>query len=293
LYIYSHKKKNGNILMILLVSERNIYKYVSDYMCRLRDYLTQNCGVKTDICMADECARRPLKKYNVIVFRNNILNSVLPLLSNTCKVYFMNTAQMTTKKFLTHNLTQLKNPKLTGVVDYSTDNIEILKDRFKHLKFVYFPYPINMQASFPSVKSGIVTLNNTPRRKAIISRTKIPMKNFAGLWDNARDKYIANCKILVNIHAGADYNVLESIRCYPALETRTLVISETCRDTSSEMMNDFIIYTTPDKMADTIKYTMENYQQEYSRIFSQERITELAERQLEIYKKSLEIIQCC
>ena len=67
--------------------------------------------------------------------------------------------------------------------------------------------------------------------------------DFMGKWGDERDQIIRDSKILLNIHWNPqDYNIFESIRCYHALEYKTIVVSQESTDPELVLLKDMIIF---------------------------------------------------
>jgi hypothetical protein len=57
------------------------------------------------------------------------------------------------------------------------------------------------------------------------------------IYGEERDKELAKCKILLNIHAFSDYNVFENARCEPWLAIGVPIISENSLDNDPRCIN--------------------------------------------------------
>ena len=57
--------------------------------------------------------------------------------------------------------------------------------------------------------------------------------NIVTLWGDDRDKELAKCKVIINIHYEDNYKIFESARCEPWLKLGIPVISEKSLDDDS------------------------------------------------------------
>lgn len=147
-------------------------------------------------------------------------------------------------------------PKMK-LYDYSRSNIEILKERgitnVEYLPYLYNIAEINTLRSFYKqqeqtydfgiIVSGVskdTTLPiSPPRRNKIVEELiKHFSVNIIQGWDEERDKQLANCKIILNIHGqlheeenpplDRTTRIFESIRCDRLLNANYKILSEKC-----------------------------------------------------------------
>ena len=106
---------------------------------------------------------------------------------------------------------------------------------------------------------------------------------------NARDQLVQKSKVLINVHyRPGDYRIFESIRCYHALECRTLVISEPSVATDKVLLKDYIIFANKGQMAAKLKDVLANYQTYYDQTFSEVKLEEMEKYFESVYRKSVE-----
>jgi hypothetical protein len=141
------------------------------------------------------------------------------------KFIFYNTEQLTKKYGLTKIINIANNPNCIEVWDYSTVNVALWAKR--NIKAVLVP-PI-MPESFLSTlrkyrEEGQVydigfSGHNTPRRDHIINSLREHGYKINYICNNFldRDKELAKCKLLLNIHAYDGFRIFESSRCEPWL----------------------------------------------------------------------------
>ena len=119
----------------------------------------------------------------------------------------------------------------------------------------------------------------------------MPVENFFGKWGPQRDAIIRNSKVLLNVHyRPGDYGIFESIRCYHALEMRTLVVSEPSIGSNQVLLKDFIIFVPAGQMPAKIKEVLANYQVYYDQCFSESRLKEIECRFENVYRDSIDQI---
>lgn len=142
------------------------------------------------------------------------------------------------------------------IINYNNTNANILLNQNSSFinQMLLLPYICNKnEQSFlhnllitsPKLYDFAIVGTLTPYRKFIIEQLyqrglKILVINNS--FDNKRDKNIAQCSALLNIHANSDYQVFESIRCNRWLDAGMTVISETCIDQITHNNLSFVNY---------------------------------------------------
>lgn len=133
-----------------------------------------------------------------------------------------NTEQLTRKKWLDY----LIGLRRMGVrlIDYSPENIAILKAATPEItsEILYEPYRYN-PIEIDKLKNLIkITPKEydfaffgalSPYRLSVLKRLPFFKIYIINKWGDERDREIAKCKILLNIHYDQEYNVYESFRC--------------------------------------------------------------------------------
>lgn len=205
------------------------------------------------------------------------------------KIYLLNTEQATSDRYLRVVINDVQRYKVP-VIDYSLENISILRTKLPNTKFIHLPFPIRYNPTLPK-KNGIVSLLSSAHRRKIGKNVGSQIVNFMGKWGEQRDALIRNSKILLNIHyKPIEYNIFESIRCYHALEMGTIVVSEPSYDHSKILLGDLIVFCSGDQMRAKVKEILANYEQYYNHIFSPENLA-VVEKQFEkVYQAAIEEI---
>jgi len=124
------------------------------------------------------------------------------------------------------------------VWDYSKVNVDILRKRGIHARHVPLQIPAWYRNDLQMFrKEGILydvgfAGTMTPRRAAILdalSSVGLIVRNVE-LFGDERDKELAKCEVILNIHAADGYEVFESARCEPWLSIGVSVVSEVSLD---------------------------------------------------------------
>ncbi len=206
-----------------------------------------------------------------------------------CKIFLLNTEQATMTGYISRTVADI-NRYNVPVIDYSMENIALLKRKLPGTKFIHLPFPVSFNPVTP-MKNGVISLMSSLHRRKVCNSLGVPVADFNNKWGQDRDQMIKASKVLINIHykPGA-YGIFESIRCYHALEMRTLVISEPSVSQNNVLLKDYIIFVPSGQMAAKLKDVLANYQVYYDKCFSEERIQELEERFERVYRKSIDEI---
>ena len=160
----------------------------------------------------------------------------------TEKCIYYNTEQLTRQNVLQQIINISNNENVLEIWDYSLKNIEILKsnniNKVKNIKYVPLESPdwyIEKLRSFQQIEikydvgfCGCLS----ERRNKILTELKTYGKkvNIVTMWGDDRDKELAKCRIILNIHFADDYKIFESARCEPWLKLGVPVISEKSLD---------------------------------------------------------------
>ena len=155
------------------------------------------------------------------------------------KCVYYNTEQLTREHCLNQVINISKNDNVLEIWDYSIINIEILKKHnIKNVKHVPLESPdwyINKLKTFQQdifeYEVGFCGYLSDRRAKIINElKSKGVKLNIISLWGDERDKELAKCKIILNIHCDDDYKIFESARCEPWLKLGIPIITEKSLD---------------------------------------------------------------
>jgi hypothetical protein len=165
--------------------------------------------------------------------------------SKNAFIYF-NTEQLTRKSQLEKVLNNVKNSSPIEIWDYSKINVEILKKNNIQAKYIDIVSPksyINKLLSYkPQMYEydvGFVGALSERRKKILKELIKNEKKVFCKehIYGEARDKELAKCKIIVNIHFNDDYQIFELARCEPWIQAGYIVISENSLENDVRVIN--------------------------------------------------------
>ena len=149
--------------------------------------------------------------------------------SKTCYKKIINFEQLSRPGMLAA-ITKLANAKIP-IIEYSTEN-QCYQNNSIYLPYQYNPAEINKlrkyYARIPKKYDVAFVGRTSKRRKTILNglRAKGLTVLVVKDWYDARDRNIASCKVLLNIHCVKDYKVYESLRCDRWAFAQMPVISE-------------------------------------------------------------------
>lgn len=165
---------------------------------------------------------------------------------NTENTIFYNTEQLIREKPLNYML-YINTCKFKEIWDYSTVNIEILKlhgIHAKHVPICSCQWYIDKLQKFISEEGiqydvgfcGTFSERRTKILNSLIaSGVKVNAMN--SLYGDDRDRELAKCKIILNIHVDVDCIIYEQARCEPWIRVGKPVISENSLDNDDRCIN--------------------------------------------------------
>ena len=156
----------------------------------------------------------------------------------TEKCIYYNTEQLTINNTLDKIINIANNNNVIELWDYSLSNIEILKSKnINNIKHVPLESPVWYIEKLKSFQKeyiydiGFCGAKSSKRQKILDELEKSGIKiNIIKLWGDERDKEVAKCKVILNIHYSDEYKIFESARCEPWLKLGVPVISEKSLD---------------------------------------------------------------
>ena len=162
------------------------------------------------------------------------------------KFILFNSEQLTRKIMLDSIISLSKHSNCVEVWDYSKINVDILASYGITAKH----YPLVCSTSYLSTLQGF---REQPiqydigfcgalgqRREQILNSLKEKGYRVLVLYNQygiERDRLLAQCKLLINIHYADDYQIFESSRCEPWLAIGVPVISENSLDDDPRCTN--------------------------------------------------------
>jgi hypothetical protein len=172
---------------------------------------------------------------------------------NENKFILYNSEQLSRTIVLEKYVDIIKKTEPVEIWDYSFANIEILKSYNIHAIHVPLKSPswyIDKLLSWRSFDHDVGFCGSlSHRRIKILEELKYLGKDIIILetFGEERDKALAKCKIIINIHYAEDYNIFESSRCEPWIKAGYTVVSENSLDNDDRCIN--VKY---DELCDTI-----------------------------------------
>lgn len=164
------------------------------------------------------------------------------------------------------------------VIDYSIPNIIHMNKSKRteiHDKQVYIP-PIIFEFN-PFTKTRTIDVLTTFYQPGIYRRDmlldNIRNNNFNHVnisncfLPNETIQLLKNTKILINIHQKDHCQTFEELRCLPAVLCGTIVIAEESPYKEHIPYNKFIIWSSYDKIIETVKNVLSDYSNYYEAIF--------------------------
>lgn len=112
----------------------------------------------------------------------------------------------------------------------------------------------------------MISSKNTNRRKKYFQQINKKLNNIITPiigWNILRDDKLFRYKILLNISAGDDYNIFETIRCYRCLFNKMIIISEPKYNKELIDYSKHIIFCEIDEMTEMINKVIDNYEYYY------------------------------
>ena len=159
-----------------------------------------------------------------------------------------NTEQLTRKDSIHKINNFFHNKKIIEVWDYSLANIKILNSYgIKNTKYIPLKIWPEYEKKIKSYYSGNFLFDvafcgwvGSEHRSALlttIQKHNISLDIIENIYGEDRDKRIAKCKILLNIHFDSNYNIFEKLRCFAWIDIGKIVVSENSLDDDPRCIN--------------------------------------------------------
>jgi hypothetical protein len=204
--------------------------------------------------------------------------------------FYLNTEQLTRNEMipfvftefekLKKNIEKLGENAFIGYIDYSAQNIQIVKEKQlfnlieKQIHCIPYQYndrEIDKLKSFKATYSSKVDFAfsgaMSPYRSNILSQIKSHNKLIIVKgWDEIRDKLISASNVLLNVHYNNNYNIYESIRCDRWIFSEHLVLTENSYLNDTIDLKDLMIcanYSDIPAIANNIKQNHTLYESLY------------------------------
>jgi hypothetical protein len=173
-------------------------------------------------------------------------------------VIFYNTEQLTRADMLTNVMKTVTNPLVKEIWDYSAENCRILASKGIVAKHVPLVSPAAYVQQIKDLRKdliydvgfcGGIHGTTTCRRQVILNKLRDAgiSVHFVNKFGLERDKELAKCRIILNVHYAEDFKIFEQVRCDVWLRAGVPVISETSLDDDPRCINvsyDSIVDTT-------------------------------------------------
>ena len=256
---------------IYFICNQKIWKYFEEYIDSIIHVLAQN-EVSIQKILKDEISIRNWFRHEQLIAANPnkyvFIQSDYDIIYNpSIDVSVINTEQLTRNNYLA--AMQRFLDKRYKVLDYSEENVFILKNSGNHANLINFiPYQVNPKEIYTNIPK---TLNTcfigclSPRRSSLLQRIK--NVNILKGWGEERDKQLFAHKIMINIHFNKDYGINEQIRINRCIFNRVIVVSEKSTHDNLLYLNKYIVFCDYDKIPDTVEDILGNYEYYSSKIF--------------------------
>jgi hypothetical protein len=157
-------------------------------------------------------------------------------------IYF--NAEQLTRKCIQEFSSQVAKHTPKEFWDYSLENVKILKSLGISARHVPLVSPKTYVDSLIRMKTREYDIGfcgwMSKRRQVILD--SLISKSYKVIicdqvWGIERDKKLAKCKVILNIHFAEDYQIFEQNRCEPWLQAGYTVVSENSLDNDSRAIN--------------------------------------------------------
>lgn len=255
--------------MIIIFSYRTVARIINEYIQNIIWYFgTKNINVKFHAWSN----RQEVEDY---VRDNNISNCVVIYVKDyvikfpeslNIQEIILNTEQLLTLSYRQPSINFVLDANCP-VIDYSEINMDIIKKNSPETKCYHFPYiynptePIYSIPWIPDCDVAVIGAYSDYRYKIIQDMEKSGIRvNYIQSYGLDRDKYICKCKIVLNLHYISESDILETIRCYPVIFKKIVVISEESQRDPNIKINELIIYEKYDKLVEKVLQVLSDYE---------------------------------
>jgi glycosyltransferase involved in cell wall biosynthesis len=203
---------------VILVT-RDEYKFMSEYIETFRG--------GDEVFQYDQSSKFTDPCYYLCVRR-----VPFDLLPEGCKIGFVNTEQLCIPDKLKEYRTFARDD--VEVFDYSKKNIEI-SGKGTYLPYSEIPSETVTLKSYivPEKKFNLAVVGSpTNYRSSVVSTIRAVgfTVDYINVFGEERDKRVGQCSMLLNIHAGAEYSIYESVRCERWRFAGMPILSTPCSD---------------------------------------------------------------
>ena len=153
-------------------------------------------------------------------------------------VVFVNTEQLSVPRKMVEYRAYTASPRVGAVYDYSTENIKLSNGRSGHLPLRERAVETELLKKYMR-QEGVenadkIACIGTPTQYRIDAINALRRRgvgvDFIQAFGEERDRRVASCKILLNLHAGPSYRLYEALRCERWRFAGMPIVSEACTD---------------------------------------------------------------
>lgn len=285
--------------MLLLLVDIAIYRYMKEYLINITKILIEELNIHSEIFIYSTSNKNIPSKFLInewdnIVFVQRIDEYIYITFRKKSRkrndinrrIFLLNTEQTTRDKLMNNLVYKDINKYNVHIIDYSLENIKIIKNVFPNIKYIHFPFPFEICNEEDIDKNkDVISLKSSLYRRNIINSLDVKVNDFLNKWGEERDEIISQHKVLLNIHFDKNYKIFESIRCFQALKYRTLIVSERSVEDEKTLFKDYIFFVDIKDMNTKLNDVLSNYEKYYSEIFSEKNIINIKKVLKDIYKK--------
>ncbi len=246
---------------IIIIGNINYRAYVEEYINSIKNKL--QCDEQFFYSNTIPSSLN-FKSDNVIYIIYYPLDGLINKYDN---VYFINAEQLSITRFYNDIKTRIDS----GIkyIDYNIENCLLLSLNCSYIPYQYCDNEIAKLKEFckvePKYDIGIVGTKSAYRNSIVEQLDKRGIKyHYIVGWKDERDKQIAECRILLNLHYDKDYQVFEHLRCDRWLFAGKMVISDETIFMDSLDIKDLVIFEKYDKLVDKVVDVIDNYDKYYN-----------------------------
>ena len=270
------------------------YGTIKNYMCEYINNLLYYVKIKGQIVNSFDF----LSVDNLEYILNNFCHYNRTVIIPTTNIklnepYILINSEQVGREIIKKTLIEVNYNKL---IDYSFENIKKINELNINYPLLFVPYLYNPENG-PHIYNNdkiydvCVIGEPSPKRSYVYNILKsrgIHIDNIIG-WGNNRDELLSKYKILLNIHYDESYNVFESIRCYPLIYNKTIIISEeSIKSDTNYFLDDYVIFEKYDNLVNKVIEIIEKYDEYYKKIYCNFDDSRFEREGIEIAKKFLD-----
>lgn len=219
---------------------------------------------------------------------------------------FFNVEMLTEKKRFDQVIYLLQNN--VRIADYSTINIAIMKDYLETHKdvayshtIIHLPYQFNdkenrvLKNTTRTYEFDVGVINAIPpcennghvyQRTALwndmqLNKPDWKILNING-WGVERDRLISQCKIILNVHNFAFFNVFEHVRCDRLIFSDKIVISEDSINMQSLDIFNMLIFSKLENILQTTETALQRFETVQNSLESMDKSDVISERKRQL-----------